>query len=202
DVDTRFRNFLARREQEAGPLPFGRVDLHLWATAIKRPALAGSPAKAREPYGVAELFRQCLEQAAAFRGRRRQSGRRLLWTVGGAAGIVALMASLAVAFTVQNLDTQMNALRDHVKLLHDSDLPSAAERLHAPVRELRARVEEFTKIQSDPQFGALSAEQQQLVRDRLDELTAYLSYYDRLRQSPRPQDVHTEKALREIVEKL
>ncbi|HWG41313.1 MAG TPA: hypothetical protein VN688_00905 [Gemmataceae bacterium] len=202
DVDTRFRNFLARREQEAGPLPFGRVDLHLWATAIKRPALAGSPAKAREPYGVAELFRQCLEQAAAFRGRRRQSGRRLLWTVGGAAGIVAVMASLAVAFTVQNLDTQLNALRNHVKLLHDADLSSAAERLRPSIRELHARMEELTKVQNDPQFGELSTEQQQLVHARLDELKAYLSYYDRLRQSPRPQDMHSEKALREIKEKL
>src|SRR6185437_8934302 len=142
DVDTRFRNFLARREQEAGPLPFGRVDLHLWATAIKRPALVGSPAKAREPYGVAELFRQCLEQAAAFRGRIRQSGRRLLWTVGGAAATVLLMTSLAVAFAIKNLDTEANALRDRANILHFADFPTAAERLRVPARELRSRMDE------------------------------------------------------------
>src|SRR6516162_6997600 len=102
DVDARFRSFLARRERESGPLPFGRIDLHLWATAIKRPALAGSPAKAREPYGVAELFRQCLEQAAAFRERRRRSGRRLFWTVGAASGLVALLLSLTVALAIFN----------------------------------------------------------------------------------------------------
>ncbi len=202
DVDTRFRNFLARREQESGPLPFGRLDLHLWATAIKRPALAGSAAKAREPYGVAELFRQCLEEAAAFRGRRRQSGRRLLWTVGGATGIVALMASLAVAFTVQNLDTQANALKARVDPIVFADLPSPAERLRGPIRDLRARADEYATIRNDPQFSSLPPEQQQLVRDRLDELLAYLAYFDRLRQSPRPQDVHTEKALSEIKERL
>jgi hypothetical protein len=202
DLDARFRRFLARREQESGSLPFGRLDLHLWATAVKRPALAGSPAKAREPYGVAELFRQCLEQAAAFRGRRRQSGRRLVWTVGAAGGIIALMAALAVSFTGRNLDTQANALRDRVQLLRDSDIPSEAERLHAPIRELRHRAEELRAIRNDPQFDALSAEQQQLVRDRLDELETYLHYFDRLVQSPRPRDVHTERALREIKQDL
>jgi hypothetical protein len=202
DVDTRFRNFLARRERESGPLPFGRIDLHLWATAIKRPALAGSPAKAREPYGVAELFRQCLEQAAAFRGRLRQSGRRLLWTVGGAAATVLLMTSLAVAFAIKNLDTQVNALRERANILRFADLPSAAERLHGPARELRTRMEELTAIHNDPQFDTLSREQRQLVRDRLEELKSYLTYLDSLRQSPRPQDVHSEKALGEIKEKL
>jgi hypothetical protein len=202
DVDTRFRNFLARRERESGPLPFGRIDLHLWATAIKRPALAGSPAKAREPYGVAELFRQCLEQAAAFRGRIRQSGRRLLWTVGGASATVLLMTSLAVAFAIKNLDTQANALRDRAGILRISDLPSATERLHGPARELRNRMDELTAIRNDPQFDTLPAEQRQLVRDRLDELKAYLDYLDKLRQSPRPQDVHSAKALREIKDKL
>ena len=29
--------------------------MHLWATAVKRPALVGVPAKPAEPYGVAEL---------------------------------------------------------------------------------------------------------------------------------------------------
>lgn len=202
DLDARFRGFLARRERESGPLPFGRLDLHLWATAVKRPPLAGSPAKAREPYGVAELFRQCLEQAATFRGRRRQSGRRLVWTVGAAGGIVTLMTALAVGFTVRNLDTQANALRDRVQLVRDSDMPSPTERLHASALELRRRSQELRAIQDDPQFHVLSAEQQQLVRDRLDEVDAYLRYLARLVQSPRPRDVHTERALREIKEEL
>ncbi|HTU91522.1 MAG TPA: hypothetical protein VMF69_15675, partial [Gemmataceae bacterium] len=202
DLDRRFRGFLARREQESGPPPFGRIDLHLWATAVKRPALAGSPAKEREPYGVAELFRQCLEQAAAFRGRRRQAGRRLVWTVGAAGGFVALMTALAVGFTVRNLDTPANALRERVQLWRGSDLPSEAERLHDPIRELRRRREELRSIRSDPQFDALSDEQQQLVRDRLDELEAYLDYFDRLVQSPRPRDAHNENELRGIKEEL
>jgi hypothetical protein len=202
DLDSRFRSFLTRREQESGPLPFGRLDLHLWATAVKRPALAGSPAKAREPYGVAELFRQCLEQAAAFRSRRRQAGRRLVWTVGTAGGIVALMTALAAGFTVHNLDTPANALRERVQILLNSDVPSATERLHAPTRELRRRADEMRAVRNDPQFASLSAEQQRLVCDRREELEAYLSYSDRLAQSPRPRDAHSATALLEIQEGL
>jgi hypothetical protein len=202
DLGVRFHLFLARREEESGSLPFGRLDLHLWATAVKRPALAGSPAKAREPYGVAELFRQCLEQAAVFRRRRRQAGHRLVWTVGAAGGIVALMAGLAVGFTVHNLDTPTNALRERVQLVLGSDLPSEAERLHAPIRELRRRAAELRDLRTDPQFEALSTEQQRLVRDRLDELEAYLQYFDRLAQSPRPRNIHNAETLREIREEL
>lgn len=201
DLDARFRRFLARRQREAGPLPFGRIDLHLWATAVKRPPLAGLPAKAREPYGVAELFRQCLEQAAAFRGRRRQAGRRLFWTVAAAGGLAALMTALAVAFTIHNLDTHANALRNRVLLLFDTGEEGAA-RLAAPIRQLRRRVEELRAIRDDAQLDALSVEQQQLVRDRLDELEAYLHYYDRLRLSPRPRDVRAKQALREIKQNL
>ncbi len=202
DLDRRFRAFLVQREQESGPLPFGRIELHLWATAVKRPALAGSMAKAREPYGVAELFRQCLEQAAAFRRRCRQAGQRLAWTVGAAGSIVTLMTALAVGFTIHNLDTPVNALRERVQLWHSSDMPTEAERLHAPLRELHRRAEELRAIRNDPQFDALSLAQQQLVRDRLDELDAYLHYFDRLAQSPRPRDVHSMQALQEIKEVL
>ncbi len=202
DLDSRFRSFLTRLQQESKVSPFGRLDLHLWATAVKRPALAGTPAKAREPYGVAELFRQCLEQAAAFRSRRRRAGRRLVWTVGTAGGIVALMTALGVGFTVHNLDTPTNALREHVQVVLSSDMPSATERLNAPLRELRRRADELHAIRNDSQFDALSSEQQRLVGERLDELESYLGYFDRLVQSPRPRDIHNAGALREIKEEL
>ena len=57
-------------------------------------------------------------------------------------------------------------------------------------------------MRNDSQFDSLSADQQQLIRDRLEELETYLQYFDRLRQSPRPQDVHTENGLRELKEQL
>src|SRR5262249_50834657 len=99
-VGTRFQEFLSQ-QAERGPLPFGRVELHLWATAVKRPALADAPARPREPYGGAELFRQCLDSADGFHDRRPQPGRRLNYTVGIAAAVAGFMVlfSLLLFFT-------------------------------------------------------------------------------------------------------
>ncbi len=202
DVDGRFRRFLARREAESGPLPFGRLELHLWATAVKRPALAGSPAKEREPYGVAELFRQCLECAAAFRGTRRRAGRRLLWTAGGAIGLVAAMIALAATFTLRGLDTPTNALRERFALLRDTGAASEMDRLRAPVGELRERLKQWRELRDDPSFDDLSAEERQTAKARIDELEAYLGYYDRLSQSPRSRDARSRRELEEIERNL
>src|SRR5262249_4006465 len=90
-LKTAFRQFMTPTESREGPLPFGRLGLHAAATAVKHPALAGVPAKPREPYGVAELFRLCLDAARTFRARQRRSGRLLLWTAGGAGVVVAGM---------------------------------------------------------------------------------------------------------------
>src|SRR5205085_177100 len=80
-VDRSFQEFLAR-QAEREHMPFGKIELHLWATAVKRPALADAPAKPREPYGVAELFRQCLASGVAYREHRQRAESRLQWTVG------------------------------------------------------------------------------------------------------------------------
>ena len=96
EVGEHFRAFLARRADERGSLPFGQLDLHLWATAVKRPALASAPARPREPYGVAELFRQSLERAAVYRRRCQQSRRRLRWMAWGAGVAVGAFLMLAL----------------------------------------------------------------------------------------------------------
>src|SRR5262249_21657599 len=93
DVSRRFQQFLAR--DNIGPRPVGSCDWPVWAQAIKHPALAGSPARPRGPFGVAELFRQGFAAARDFRQRKGRSGRRLFWTVSGTAAVVAVMAGLA-----------------------------------------------------------------------------------------------------------
>jgi hypothetical protein len=202
DVDRRFRAFLARREQEAGPLPFGRIDLHLWATAVKRPALAGTPAKPREPFGVAELFRQCMEEAAAFRDRRRRAGRRLLWTVGGASAFVALLVSLAVGQVLRTQNPGLTQVQVKLEQIVFNDRPTAEERLAARAADLRHRLTYLEEIRNDPEFSSLSAEQQKLVRDRIDELQAYLDYLDKLGRLGGPASFTTEQALQGMEDRL
>ncbi len=201
DVDARFRAFLSRRQQEAGALPFGQIDLHLWATAVKRPALAGAPAKPREPFGVAELFRQCLEAAAAFHTSRRRSARRLAWTVGGAAGFVVLLLSLAVGQVLRN-GSGPTPFQLEAESLFFRFEKTPAERLGHPAGELRRRLGELDKIRNDPEFSSLSAEQQKRLRGWAEELQQYLAYLDRLRAERRPADAATEQDLEAIQDRL
>jgi hypothetical protein len=201
DVDARFRAFLTNRRQESGHYPFGEIDLHLWATAVKRPALAGTPARPRDPFGVAELFRQCLEAAAAFRARRQRSARRLLWTVGGAAGFAALLLSLALG-QVLGPRTGPTRLQSEVDNLAFQFEKMPAERLRHSTGELRKRLAELERVRGDPGFGALPAEQQTLVRERLEELKSYLDYLEKLRGAPRPASATTEQELANIADRL
>jgi hypothetical protein len=202
DVGERFEAYLARRRAEGEPLPFGRIDLHVWATAVKQPALAGVAARPREPFEVAELFRQTLEAAVAFHNRRRRAGRRLLWTVSGGAAIVALMSALAGSLYWQHYLTEPNELQERIKILRNEDQGTPAERLNASEGKLQRREEVLAAIRNDPRFGSLPAADKEFVQDRLDELKAYLAYLDRVRQALRPGDVRTERGLKELTEKL
>jgi hypothetical protein len=198
EVGELFRDFLSRRAEEGGTLPFGRLDLHVWATAVKRPALAQTPAREREPFGVAELFRQALARAAAFRDRRQRSRRRVLWTAGGAVGMVAAM----VAMTVALFTNSPGELRAKVDEIRFSEGSNAAERLRGTPAELRRRIAEYAALVDDPGFPALPAADREFVRSRIGELQEYLAYYEKLNAVTRPADVAGAEKLREITRQL
>jgi hypothetical protein len=181
-VDRRFQEFLARRAAEEGPLPFGRIDLHLWATAVKRPALAEAPAKPREPYGVAELFRQALQSARGFRRRRQHSGRLLFWTVAGAAGLVALLLACAVALSLRNrgTTTEVTALENKVENLRSREGATPSERLRGSPEQLERRARVLEELKGDRDFGKLPPDLQQYVNDRLEETQEHVAYYKKL----------------------
>jgi hypothetical protein len=201
DVDARFRSFLARREKE-GAVPFGRLDLHVWATAVKRPALAGTPPRPREPYGVAELFRLCLEEADAFRARSRRARRRLLWTVALAAALVGAMLVLSITLLIQNRARQTDALQARVEDFRVLDSGGPAERLRGGVARLREKQARLQSIHDDPLFGALPESSRQFVDERLAELKEYTAYLERVEEQPRPGSLRSEGRLQEVKERL
>jgi hypothetical protein len=203
-VQARFTEFLARKESEDGPLRFGRIDLRLWATSVKRPALAGVAAKPREPYGVAELFRQCLEAARHFRDRQRHSSRRLIWTIAGAGTVVVGMVSLAVALITGAgpKEHQPGDLETRIDSMRANEGPTAAERFRGDVRQLEEKIGILTELKQSPQFAELPAASQSYVTERLDELEAYVSYLKRLQRERQPADVHSEAELQKIEEAL
>ncbi len=205
-VDTRFKDFLSRKAAEEGPLPFGQIDLHLWATAVKRPALADTPAKPREPYGVAELFRQALTSARDFRGRRRHSSNRLLWTVAGAIGVVLLLLAGAVSFAFHGKSPgtvpELHAKIEHLRSDLEGKTPS--QRLKGGTRELDREIAVLTEIKNNPSFAQLPLDLRDFAEGRLKELQEYEDYQRRVR-AVRPAEAANlreldaaEKALKEL----
>jgi hypothetical protein len=207
-VAQRFREFLAEEDGENGSAPFGTIDLNPWATAVKRPPLAGTQARPREPYGIAELFRQGLDAARAFHERGRRSTRRLLWTVGGAGGLVALLAALAVGMfskAIQDSDADaqpVRTLQNKVDSFQLGEGQTVADRLKGNLAHLRQRIGVLTELRSDPVFEKLPQDQQAYVEGRLQELRDYVAYYEKLQQTRRPTEARTEAEWSDIEQAL
>jgi hypothetical protein len=196
EVDARFQEFLARPNVD-GPVPFGHLDLHLWATAVKRPALEGSPAKPREPYGVAELFRQAFDAARVFRQRRLHSGRRLLWTLTGSTAVVAAMATVAVSLLLGRgqQDAGPRELLNKIASYQATEPLTPSNRLREP---LQPRLSGLTDLRNDPDFSKLPQDKQDYVNSRLEELQEYQDYKNKLFALPGINTLHTERALDEL----
>jgi GTPase SAR1 family protein len=164
----RFAAFLS--DDPHGPA-FGTIDLQLWATAISRPALADRPAPAAEPYGVAELFRQCFASAESFEHRERRASRRLELTVGGLGMLVVMLGLIAGLFAALQPDTERTRLEERVQTaLPEPDAP-VDRRLRAPLKD---RLEQIERLQDDPAFDTLPAKTREAVRQTADEMRAYL----------------------------
>lgn len=193
-VARQFEDFLAQN-QTPGNLPFGRIELHLWATAVKRPELVATPARPREPFGVAELFRQCLAAARAYRGRRERSSRRLLWTVASSLGVLTLLASALVWLLMTRNTGAPSALENAVDRHRSQEqaLPPAARLRHAPTR-----LAELTRLEKDLAFAQLPEEKQDYVRARQRELRAYRDYDAALQQIASPHTATSFEHLEQI----
>jgi hypothetical protein len=172
-VFARFQEFLGRQGGANGPVPFGKIDLHLWATAVKRPALGPTPAKPREPYGVAELFRQCLEYSRDYRRRHRQSSRRLALTAGGVVAGVAGMVALAVTFFLFGGTVRQTPLDQAILNYKSTEPITASERLRG---DLDRRFAILKELQSNPQFPKVTPDLQQFVNERVQEMDAYRKF--------------------------
>jgi hypothetical protein len=171
-VGTRFQEFLSQ-QAERGPLPFGRVELNLWATAVKRPALADAPARPREPYGVAELFRQCLDSADGFHERRLRAGRRLNYTVGIAATVAGFMVLFSLLLFFTGPSRAVSELDRAIRSYRTAAADAGPEGYKEPEEEIK-RLESFKE---NPEvFKELSPEVREYVDSKLAELRAYQEY--------------------------
>jgi GTPase SAR1 family protein len=164
----RFAEFLAARQDEPA---FGTIDLKLWATAVCRPALANQPAPAAEPYGVAELFRQCFDSAAQFDRRERRAGRRLELAVGSLGFLVVFMLLLSAVFVLTQPDTDLIDLQEQVQTLLGDPEAKAERRLGGAVKE---RLAQLDRIEENAAFARLPASTQAAAQAMRAELAAYV----------------------------
>ncbi len=197
-VYARFEEFLIQQVAEE-PVAFGRIDLELAATAVKRPALANTAAKPREPYGVAELFRQSFEAAVAFRQRCEQSSRRLRWTVAGSAGLVAGMLTLAAVLWASRADVRPNPLQPSIDRYRSREGQTPSVRLRG---DLQSHIGELTDLKNDPNFSRLPSQEQAYVQERLQELQDYRAYRDQLQRIPSAEDARSERDLEDLAKSL
>jgi GTPase SAR1 family protein len=190
-VDRMFQEYLAQHAGDESQ-PFGKIELHLWATAVKHPALQATPARPREPYGVAELFRQCLRSAESYRAVQAHAGRRLRWTVGALAGIVALLVVLGLFFYANRLSPEAGALDSEIRVFRSAQGDTPAERFREPLDD---KVRQLKRFEADPAFAQVTPDLRQYVEDYRQELEAYQRYRKELLEGVKdPRFIHTDAA--------
>jgi hypothetical protein len=197
-VDQFFRAQL-EKEGEQNTQPFGGIDLHVWATAVHRPALANAPAKPQEPYQVAELFRQTIASAVAFHGQRRQAQRKLHATFGAALGVAALLILLALAFFLTREAPATALLENQIKNFLGTYNKDSPDRLKMAADVIPV----LEKFQKEPAFSAINPELRAWVNSELTEMRAYHKYDEELKkETTDPATISSYDKLKELEAKL
>ena len=167
-------------------LPFGSIDLSVYAVAIQLPPLADAPSTPETPYRVAELFRDSFDAARTHRDRATSSNRRLKWTVRAAIALVSVMLLGALAVVLFPPRSGDPGLEERVRGYSEHE-PIAAIRLSDANLIKNKRV--LTAFRDDSAYAKLPPELREFVIARMQEIDDYQAY--RLKLSALPGDTHT-----------
>jgi hypothetical protein len=171
-VELSFNKYLAQQaDREAAA--FGKLELHVLATATRLPVLADRPGNPQEPYGVAELFRQSLQGAARFQEREDSCADRLKMTLFGTAGLVALMLALAVGVYATRPSAEVVALENELAGVLPSPEAPPADRLKEPLDKKLVRLH---LIQKDPFYNQLPNSTRDEVASYVQEVETYQKF--------------------------
>ncbi|MBI1833152.1 MAG: hypothetical protein HYR84_17055 [Planctomycetes bacterium] len=161
------------KEQAPG---FGTIKLKVVATATRLPAF-GQKDAAAGAFGVAELFRECLQLASDFQSRRNQSQGRLYNVVVAASAVIALLG-LSVAFLFEfHPGAKTTSLDEKVQALANLLQAKSVDRLRGGAEKLEARLAKLTEIETDGGFTKLPSDQQKSIKTYREELAEYLPLY-------------------------
>lgn len=153
---------------------FGGLDLHICATAVKRPRLVDIEKEPQELFGVNELLRLNLALSRSYHRRVRRSEVLLRWVAGATVTWVAVMSCLAIALVFTRPVGRPSGLADRVERLRmREEHKSPAERLREP---LKSKANQLEQIRGHLDFRRLSTDDQRFIDRRLEELEAYMDY--------------------------
>jgi hypothetical protein len=195
-IDQRFREALADHAED---LPFGSIQLHLWATAIRRPQLADRPARATEPYGVAELFRQVMESAEDFYEQRDRARFVLGNTIIGLAALVLLMAASAAAFFWNRPTPEFSKFEGQINSILPNPKAPKSELFREPLEE---RLKRLQAVEADPLYNELPSPLRGEIVRAQKEMKDYLAVLPAGRDLTREALPDNEEELREYEAKL
>lgn len=171
-VGEQFRQAMA----SAGAPAFGGLDVRVWATATQRPTDADRPGRAQAPYQVAELFRQCVSAARAFRERRERSFHTLHAALTALGAVAIVLAALVGWYALTQPTLDQAALETRVQALLGPGQTTNAELVREPLAD---RLAEIAEIKNDAAYASLAAS----LRSGVDATEAAIREYQALRDA-------------------
>lgn len=189
---TKFDAFLRDAEPDDGIpspfLPFGSVDLTVYAVAVRHPKLTDVPAGTNVPYRVAELFGDCFAVAQRHFDRVAASDRRLKWTVRFALSFVTFLFLGVLGVVFFQPPPTGPELADRIRGYEQHE-PEAAVRLAYPaLTRNKALLHGF---RDEPGFSSVPDDLRRFVLGRIEEIADYEKYREKLLLFQSPADTRT-----------
>ena len=122
---------------------------------------------------------------------------RTLWIAAG--GVLLALLAIPTGLLLSRRVGDTPTLRDRVHAYQAQEQDEPAPARHAA---LPRKIAPLTELSTDPQFARLPPEEQDYVRGRLRELTAYRDYEARLSAVPDPKEARNEDDLKAIQARL
>ncbi len=197
ELRARFEDYFGTAVAEEGSrfLPFGSIDLHPMATAIRLPDGPGFEAYADDDgtFRVGDLVQEVLPAAREYRRRVMAARKRLRATVGGVGILVGAMVAALSFFALVGGFGPVDALSQRIRDFRAHEAPAS---VRLSDRNLAGYRRELAEIRQSLGFPSLPEDLQKFVEQRLSEADAYRDYRAKF-LPPRlgPADVRTQAEL-------
>jgi GTPase SAR1 family protein len=182
--------------EESRDLSFGRIDIRVWATAVKRPT---ADKRANEPFQVAELFQQVFDAAGAFRRRTERSSQTLHGALVGLGGVAALLLLLVTWHYATQPTLDEAALEQQVNSLLAGD-NTPAEKVREPIDD---RLTALKAVKENPAYAQLPSHVREHIKATEDAIEKYQQLNKEFQSSVRnPRLVTRDSELADIEKNL